>query len=234
MTRGTPWGRVRETICFFWGHDWKSSWRHRADRAARMALDRREQEWKDGIPYADRQAGNPFCEYSQGWHFKCRRCRTRTRDWLWVPWWRDLWGAVQTYAQCFRIGVTCYWPYPKRRIGYPYTEYPWSAWLLSLVTTFSFAWEQAYAGWAHARRWPMWPAFVSSEDCYQIHRKWIEGKGVTYDWFPPMDPDDPTELGMWLRRGQYEKGSLHRPRMWYRTGEAEAESWTAGPKGWGV
>lgn len=171
-----PWSEVRETACFLWGHDWKSSSRKRADYQWRVAIDYDSPAWKECIPYAEREYGNPFYEWSLGWHFKCRRCRTTTKDWAWNPWWRDLWIALRVYRTSWWIAVTTYWPRPRPWNRYPRRRYPWSAWLLSVVTSFGFAWEQSYAGWAFARRWPLWPAWVGAEDRDYIHTRWIDGR----------------------------------------------------------
>jgi len=80
----------RETVCFFLGHKWKCSWRSRDDRAERVARDDRGE-----LTYREQHEGNPYCWYSAGWHYKCRRCRTRTRDDAYQPWYRTWWWAVR-------------------------------------------------------------------------------------------------------------------------------------------
>lgn len=72
---------ARELICFTIGHDWKCSWRDKVNKEELEELD------YDSLPYRDRQSGNSYCEYSAGWHYKCRRCRMKNRGDAYYPFW---------------------------------------------------------------------------------------------------------------------------------------------------
>lgn len=71
-----------ETICFFIGHNWKSSWRKKDNADELMEAD------YESLPYRMRQSGNAYFEHSEGWTYKCRRCRLKISDhWPWLPLW---------------------------------------------------------------------------------------------------------------------------------------------------
>lgn len=94
----TRWALL-ETWCFFWGHDWKSSWRQRTDYT--WAANLNTEETKLALPYARRHSGNPYFEYSAGWHYRCRRCRRQTRNDAWYPLWREAWWAFKSFWRCW-------------------------------------------------------------------------------------------------------------------------------------
>lgn len=71
---------ARETVCFFFGHAWDSSWQRRPD------YDELQRQPYDLLPYAQRQSGNPYYHFAAWWHYKCRRCRLKTRNDAWYPW----------------------------------------------------------------------------------------------------------------------------------------------------
>lgn len=84
----------RELICFFLGHNWKSSWRKRSDYNIIRSLSIKEYDKQ--ISYSRRQSGNSMFEFSEGWKNKCKRCRERTRnEFQWFPWWKDLYNAIR-------------------------------------------------------------------------------------------------------------------------------------------
>jgi len=72
---------TRQLICFTIGHNWKCSWRRKDNANELMSMDH------ELLPYRDRHSGNPYYEYSAGWHFKCRRCRINIRGNSWYPFW---------------------------------------------------------------------------------------------------------------------------------------------------
>jgi hypothetical protein len=81
-----------EIYCYFFGHKWKSSWR------------RNEIEFStpdEDIPYALRQSGNQYWEYSAGWKYKCRRCRTHTRNDAHHPWYKVYSWAIKCSIRSF-------------------------------------------------------------------------------------------------------------------------------------
>ena len=82
----------RELYCFFLGHTWKSSQRRRRDFdiVSKLSL----AQYRQLVPYARRKTLEPLREYSAGWKYKCRRCRTRIRNEKWNPWWKELYYAV--------------------------------------------------------------------------------------------------------------------------------------------
>ncbi len=84
---------LREICCYFFGHNWKSSWRRRRD----INWETPEEE----VSYALRQSGNQFFEYSLGWRYKCRRCREQTRGDAWNPWYKVYFWAIKCSVNCF-------------------------------------------------------------------------------------------------------------------------------------
>jgi hypothetical protein len=176
---------VRETICWVWGHHWITSWRRVRD--------------VEPPGWTKRKQGNPYCEYVASWHYKCRRCRTRTSEGARYPLWREIWWALKNGCQCWWIGVTCYTPWPKRKEGYAYTVTPWYAALVAvLVGAPLFAIEQVWLGWfSHQWHFPSFPGIAAAEASHRI-AMWVESKGIRYRWMPPQNPSDPHEIGFWL------------------------------------
>lgn len=90
-----------EIYCYFFGHNWKSSW-HRNEVAIAWQLTSKQAGTPDeDLPYALRQSGNPYWEYSVGWKYKCRRCRRSTRDDEFDPWYKNYYWAVKCSLRCF-------------------------------------------------------------------------------------------------------------------------------------
>lgn len=65
---------LREMTCSILGHDWKTSWRRKANYDYLVAANYND------ISYRERKSGNAYFEYSAGWAHKCRRCRETTHD----------------------------------------------------------------------------------------------------------------------------------------------------------
>ena len=82
-----------EIYCYFFGHNWKTSWRRNGIVVGTPDED---------MPYALRQSGNPYWEYSKGWRYKCRRCRRQTRDGAFNPWYKNYYWAIKcSIRSCF-------------------------------------------------------------------------------------------------------------------------------------
>lgn len=73
---------LREWGCFFLGHDWKHS-----PRRPSKYYDMEEEE----IPYVERVGkGNYLWETVAWWSSKCIRCRLKTKEWAWHPWYKNI------------------------------------------------------------------------------------------------------------------------------------------------
>jgi hypothetical protein len=76
---------IRELGCFLFGHNWKHSPRRRTKY---FGMDVHE------VPYLDRVGkGNYMWEDIAWWGSKCIRCRERTNEWPWYPWYKSTWWA---------------------------------------------------------------------------------------------------------------------------------------------
>lgn len=87
---------ILEIYCYFLGHNWKSS-SHRNE----IVIGTPDEE----VPYALRQSGNPYWEYSAGWKYKCRRCRRSTRDNAFNPWYKNYYWAVKCSIHSFFLAI---------------------------------------------------------------------------------------------------------------------------------
>lgn len=221
------YGAWLEIVCYFAGHDWKSSWRSRDDRKQVEATP--ESEW----PISWKLAGNPFFTHSAGWHYRCRRCRMRTREDSWYPWYVVLRGAVRSFWRSWWIGATCYRPSKKNRQrieGRDYVIYPWYSFPVSLLTAPLFGFEQAWGAFWYHWKWPVFPLVWASELSAWAHDRWIDGKAKTMYWHGPQDPNDPHELGFWT----FEKELVSpRTRFWMHggngsVGNAKTIGWSGG------
>lgn len=109
-------------------------------------------------------------------------------------WYRELWWAAERMAECLRIGVTCYWPHPKRIQGRGFTLYPWSVWLWSLAAAPFFAFVQAYTPLVCV--WPSLPITPTkwADQLHNLVHKRIGTRGVSFYWH---EPTSSFSLGYW-------------------------------------
>ena len=132
---------LREIYCYFFGHNWKSS-RHRN----RISFDTPH----DDLPYRLKQSGNPYWEYSSGWHYKCRRCRTHTRDDAFHPWYKVYYWAIKCSIGSFFSAIKFV---REDEIKSRLWILPWA--FLSATTQF----------FAHVVDEPHWPEFLLDVSC---------------------------------------------------------------------
>lgn len=145
---------LRQTVCWLAGHDWKSSWRSRDDRGDREARDN-----AGALSYREKHEGNPYCWHSAGWHYKCRRCRLRTREDRYDPWFKVLWWAIKNAATSYGCVVEAYGNYPfgPRLVA-----------LLVVGPCFAFV-----QGWGQFDRVPWWPMDVAWAIEHRVSN-WLE------------------------------------------------------------
>ncbi len=172
MTRRSFWVYAwAETVCYFLGHHWKSSYR------------RRDDGWK----------------YRAKWRFKCRRCRMRLMgDGRFDPWYKELWWVLCNGWRALTgvIGMA----FERRKEGRGYTVYPWwCRVLLVVVDAPAFAAVQAWGHAAHVFRLPMFPCEVFDRVADPVSRL-IDRHAIHYYWWPP-DSGRPDEVGVWTLRG---------------------------------
>ena len=144
-----------EIYCYFFGHKWKSS-RHRNE----IDFDTPDED----VPYALRQSGNPYWEYSAGWKYKCRRCRRQqSRDGAFHPWYKVYYWAIKCSIHSFFLAIRFAREDDLR-----------NKWLLPLYATLS-ATTQFFA---HMIDQPHWPVFLLDVSC---DWEWKIANKVFYD-----------------------------------------------------
>ena len=131
-----------EIYCYFFGHKWKSSWK----RSGKYTLDTPDKD----IPYSVRQSGNSYWEYSAGWKYKCRRCRTHTRNDAHHPWYK-------VYSWAIKCSIRSFFS----TIRFAREDDLRNKWLLPLYATLS-ATTQFFA---HMIDEPRWPTFLLDVSC---------------------------------------------------------------------
>ncbi len=143
-------------LCLMAGHRWKSSWRPKPHKDAILDACYKNPA---SVPYRLRQEGNPGCEYSAGWHYKCRRCRLRTRSEPWYPWWAVIAWAVVNWWRAYRISLGCWWEMvrPKPVEGRSYERLLPRGWVAGLGAAHLWAAGQGFGYFAFDWRWfPGW------------------------------------------------------------------------------
>lgn len=146
---------VREIVCWFLGHRWKSSWHQKVS-----VIDTSDYE---KLSYRDRHSGNPYYEYSAGWKLKCRRCRRRERDPNgFLPWYRDYYRAFEISIR----SVVSSWRLFRNDETVKVDSWLWFGWFCITDGLFQF-----FAYMDDARHWPqfLWDEPASWHDTAAVH-----------------------------------------------------------------
>lgn len=186
----------REALCLLVGHRWKYSWRSRDDRADREAR-------SDHLTYREREEGNPFCWYSAGWSVKCRRCRDRSRDKEWHPFWLVAWWIVKRGAVHGWWNVQ--WLFPTREPGKWYMEVSRPYRELAFILAWPVAYLESLA--VHVAcdtRWPVTSLFDWALTLEFWYYGWVERHSRHFDWID-ADPNVPHSIGFWMWRDESQR-----------------------------
>jgi hypothetical protein len=160
----------RETICFFFGHKWKTS-----KSVHTKWWDLFDQEKEQEIPYGVRKSvGNYLFEDLAWWSNKCTRCRKKERRdacvWPHQPWYKCQYWAIRDAWQNSKFMFTfTLWPEiheytPEKKASL------WKRIPVAIVLWFLGGFSQY---WVHFSQMPFFPAGIALDAEYKL-MEWID------------------------------------------------------------